>query len=320
MAHNLNINSGKSSMMYVGEAPWHRLGTPLPRLATSSEALQAARLDYRVDKRPLQAVLTGRTRVVVEDHFATVRMDTGKVLGVVGGRYSVIQNREAFRFFDSLVKADEAIYETAGALGGGERIWILARLPGYVKVRGRDIIKKYLLLTNSHDGSSLVRCKLTPVRVVCSNTLSVALSGSEEEVRIRHTPSARENLTEAHKLLGLSNQLYEQLDYIWNRMALKGVTDKQLREYVENLVPDNEEAESPTRTENIRKAILDLHESGAGAGMARGTLWGAYNAVSEYTDHVQHASNPDKRLKSAWFGSGERLKQKAFQLAQSMLN
>jgi phage/plasmid-like protein (TIGR03299 family) len=165
-----------------------------------------------------------------------------------------------------------------------------------------------------------VRCKLTPVRVVCSNTLSVALSGSEEEIRIRHTPSAVENLADASKLLGLSNALYDQLGYIFNRMSLKKLSDKELLEYVEKLVPDNEEAESSTRTENIRRTILDLHESGAGAEMTRGTLWGAYNALTEYTDHVQHSSNPDRRLKSAWFGAGERLKQKGFALAQLILN
>jgi phage/plasmid-like protein (TIGR03299 family) len=247
-------------------------------------------------------------------------MDTGTALGVVGSRYSVIQNRDAFVFFDSLLGSNEAIYETAGALGNGEKIWILARLPGHIKVRGKDIVKKYLLLTNSHDGSSLVRCKLTPVRVVCSNTLSVALSGSEEEVRIRHTPNAVENLAEAHKLIGLSNDLYDQLDYIFNRMSLKKISDKQLIEYVETLIPDNAEAESLTRTENIRHTILTLHESGAGAGLTRGTLWGAWNAVSEYTDHIQHSSNSERRLKSIWFGSGEELKQRGFSIAQQMLN
>ena len=320
MSHNLNFQNGRASMMYVGEAAWHKQGIQLPKLATAEEAIKAAQLDYRVEKKPLQAMINGKKRTRVEDHFATVRMDTERVMGVVGSRYSVIQNRDAFVFFDSLVGNGQAIYETTGALGDGEKIWILARLPGYIKVRGKDIVKKYLLLTNSHDGSSLVRCKLTPVRVVCSNTLSVALSGSEEEIRIRHTPSAVENLADASKLLGLSNALYDQLGYIFNRMSLKKLSDKELLEYVEKLVPDNEEAESSTRTENIRRTILDLHESGAGAEMTRGTLWGACNALTEYTDHVQHSSNPDRRLKSAWFGAGERLKQKGFALAQLILN
>lgn len=211
------------------------------------------------------------------------------------------------------------MYETAGVLGNGERIWILAKLPGFIKVRGQDIVNKYLLLTNSHDGSSLVRAKLTPIRVVCSNTLSMALSGSEEEVRIRHTPSAIDNLKQAHQLLGFTNQLYQQLGEIFKAMSLKKVTEKQLLDYVNGLIPDNEEAESKTRSENIRNRILELHENGVGAHLSRGTVWGMYNAVTEYTDHTLHTQNPMRRLNAVWFGGGDRLKQKAFTLAKEII-
>jgi hypothetical protein len=231
MPHQIN------SMFYNGEVPWHKLGTRLDHPATAEEAIQAAGLDYTVAKRPMKAIIHGHRYSDVPDHFATVRMDTGDVLGVVGNRYQPIQNQTALSFFDPLVGADEAVYETAGALGKGERIWILAKLPGYIKVRGKDIVNKYLLL-----------------------------------------------------------------------------------DYVKSLIPDNEEAEKNTRTENIRKAILDLHESGQGAELCRGTLWGAYNAVTEYTDHLMHGANPDKRLNSIWFGGGERLKLKAYQSAESLLN
>ena len=214
---------------------------------------------------------------------------------------------------------NEAIYETAGALNKGEKIWILARLPGYIKLLGRDVVQKYLLLYNSHDGSSMIRAKLTPIRVVCNNTLSVALAGMEQEVRIKHTPSALEKLEEAHKLLGLSNSVYDLLDTIFKRMALTKVTDKQLIQYVEALVPDNPESESKKRTENIRETILSLHQDVEDAKAIRGTAFGAYNAITEYTDHVIATKDPNRRLNSAWFGSGERLKVKAFQLAQDML-
>ena len=204
-------------MFYVGETPWHELATKLDRPATAHEAIKAAQLDYQVEKKPLRAIVYHTRHSPVDDHYATVRMDTREVLGIVGNRYSPIQNRDAFSFFDSLVGSDEAIYHTAGALGKGERIWILAKLPSYIKVKGEDIVEKYLLLTNSHDGSSLVRAKLTPVRVVCSNTLTAALDGMEEEVRIRHTPNSTAKLEQAHKLLGLTNSLYDQLEIIFNR-------------------------------------------------------------------------------------------------------
>lgn len=216
--------------------------------------------------------------------------------------------------------AGEAIYETAGVLGRGEKIWLLARLPTFIRIGKNDIIDKYLLLTNTHDGSSVVRAKLTPIRVVCQNTLSVALSGSEQEVRIRHTRNAVEKLKEAHRLLGLTNQLYEELSAIFNRMQLRTITDKELLDYVQKLVPNNPDVEkNHARTENIREKILELHEGGAGAEWTRGTAFGLVNAVSEFTDHLQHTGNPEKRLKSVWFGSGAGLKEKAFSQALELV-
>jgi phage/plasmid-like protein (TIGR03299 family) len=321
MAHNLNIRAdGRASMMYVGEAPWHGLGVKLPKLATSAEVMEHAGLDYTVEKRPLFTMSSKNQLIQVNDHFCTVRADTHAVLGVVGDRYTVLQNTDAFTFFDALVGEGEAIYETAGALGRGERTWLLAKLPSYIRVGKDDIINKYLLLTNTHDGSSVVRAKLTPVRVVCENTLSVALSGSEQEVRIRHTPNAVEKLKEGYELLGLTNQLYQQLDAIFNRMQLRRVSGRELVEYVKKLVPDNPDVQKyNTRTENIRERILELHETGPGAEFTRGTVFGLLNAVSEYTDHVQHANNPEKRLKSVWFGPGADLKEKAFKEAMALI-
>jgi phage/plasmid-like protein (TIGR03299 family) len=253
-----------------------------------------------------------------QDSYATVRTDTGDVLGIVGNSYEPVQNRDAFTFFDNLVGTDEAIYETAGTLGRGERMWILAKLPGYIKVHGNDIVNKYLLLTNSHDGTSHVRVKLTPIRVVCSNTLTSALRGAGE-VQIHHTPSAAHDLEQAAALLGLSNALFEQLNVVFNGMATKKITEKQLWKYVQALVPDNEEAENNARTEEIRNSVLQLHGSGRGAHLARGTWWGAFNSVTEYTDHMMVGGDSTTRLNSIWFGRGEQLKLKAFHLAERMM-
>lgn len=196
--------------------------------------------------------------------------------------------------------------------------WILTKLPGCIKVHGNDIVNKYLLLTNSHDGSSHVQVKLTPIRVVCNNTLTSALQGAGE-VQISHTPSVVRDLEQAVKLVGLSNSLYEQLDVIFNDMAAKKITEEQLREYVQALVPDNEEAENTERTENIRNSVLQLHDSGCGAALSRGTLWGAFNSVTEYTDHMMLGGDSTTRLNSIWFGRGEQLKLKAFHLAERMM-
>ncbi len=321
MAHNLEEREGQASMFFTGDVPWHQLGRHLNKPATAAEAMEAARLDYNVVKRPMKAIINGRQYSDVPYAFATVRTDSNQVLGVVGARYEPVQNRDAFNFFDPLVDRAEAIYHTAGVLGRGEKIWLLAKLPDYIKVgKKNDPVEKFVLLSNSHDGSSHIRVKMTPVRVVCNNTLTAALSGTESEVRIKHTASAGDKLQEAHKVLELTNQLYKELDYIFNRMALRKVTSSQLIEYVKTLVPDNPVAESNTRTENTRNHIISLHDTVSDAAMHRGNLFGVYNAVTGFVDHYSSQKDPNKQLRSIWFGgSGEQLKRRAYTLAESML-
>jgi phage/plasmid-like protein (TIGR03299 family) len=317
MAHNLNETNGKTSMMYVGETPWHRLGTKLDKPATAAEAIVAAGLDYTIRKLELK---TKMPELDVQDHFATVRTDTNEVLGVVGSRYEPIQNKDAFTLFDSLVGEGEAIYHTAGALGKGERIWLMAKLPDYIRINDNDIVEKFLLLTNTHDGSSTVRVKLTPIRVVCQNTLSLALSGTEQEVSIRHTHQATGKLKLAHQILGLSNSLYKELEGIFNRMQQTKMTPSSMNYYLRKLFPDAETVQRSTRREQIRQKVLELSETGIGAEMSKGTLWGAYNGVTEYVDHWRIGSkNESSRLNSMWFGSGEGIKKEAFTVATEML-
>lgn len=309
----LRIPRTPSPYPEVGPSPWQNLGIELNHPKTAREAIEIAGLDYTVVKKRLE-LKTG----LKQNAYATVRTDTGDVLGTVGKSYKPIQNREAFAFFDVLVDKQEAVYDTAGVFGLGESIWILAKLPGYITVNRNDIVNKYLLLTNSHDGSVHVRVKLTPIRVVCNNTLTSALQGAGE-VLISHTPKTVQDLEKAVTMLGLSNSLYEQLDVMFNAMATKKITEEQLREYVQALVPDNEEAQNTARTEKIRNSVLQLHDAGRGAHLSRGTLWGAFNSVTEYTDHMMLGGDSTTRLNSIWFGRGEQLKLKAFHLADQMM-
>jgi phage/plasmid-like protein (TIGR03299 family) len=310
--HHLVLRS-PSPYPETESSPWHNLGIELNHPKTAREAIKMAGLDYTVMKKMIEF-----NPGLKQDTYATVRTDTHDILGVVNKSYKLIQNIDAFTFFDDLVAENEAIYETAGVLGKGECIWILAKLPGYINVHGNDMVNKYLLLTNSHDGSSHVRVKLTPIRVVCNNTLTAALQGAGE-VQISHTPNSAQDLEQAGAMLGLSNYLYEQLEVMFNSMAARKITDGQLRDYVQALVPDNEETENTARTENIRNSVLQLHESGRGAHLARGTWWGAFNSVAEYTDHMMLDEDSNTRLNSIWFGRGEQLKLKAFRLAEKML-
>lgn len=162
MAHELSTENGKAAMMYVGQVPWHGLGQKLDKPATSAEAIKAAHLDWEVAKVPLYLKGSNGYRLA-DETFAIVRSDVSHPapLGIVGTSYQPLQNRAAFVWFDEIVGQDAAIYHTAGALGSGERVWILAKLPGEIRVKGDDIAEKFLLLSNSHDGKSSVQVKFS---------------------------------------------------------------------------------------------------------------------------------------------------------------
>ena len=222
MSHRIQVEDGKASMMYVGQPPWHGLGQGLDSPATAEEAIQAAKLDWEVRKQPVYAwgdafayPVEGKFAVVPVDRWG---QDDCPVFGIVGPDYRPLQNREAFQFFDPIVGEGAAIYQTAGALGDGERVWILAKLPEDIKVADGDITKKYLLLSNSHDGTSSVQIKFTPVRVVCWNTLTMALSKGPT-IRVGHTPALKQRLARARDALHLINAHYQRIEESFHAMA-----------------------------------------------------------------------------------------------------
>ena len=225
MAHNINYNEQKQqhSFFSVKEKAWHGLGQIVSDYPTSAEALKFAGLDYTVEKRKLFTYDNENQNgnpdtdiiipeIEVPNYFATIRTDSEQVLGVVGKDYEVVQNTDAFAFFDAIVGGEGIQYETAGALGNGERIFITAKLPSYIKVGSDDLIEQYLFLTTSHNGFGSITAAFTPVRIVCNNTLSAALRNCSNSIKIRHTQNAKERLEEAHKLMGISNRLSHQIE------------------------------------------------------------------------------------------------------------
>ena len=186
------------------------------------------------------------------------------------------------------------------------------KLPSFIRINGGDIVEKYLLLTNAHDGSSAVRVKLTPIRVVCENTLTVALTGAEMEVHIRHTANAEAKLKEAHEVLGLSNWLYTELDRIFNGMKDRKMDEREMKGTFGRSFLNLRECSAKAERRRYRKKLWNWPRPERDQ-MSKGTLWGAYNAVTEYVDHYRLSNAKDNtRLTSMWFGSGERLKKQAF--------
>jgi phage/plasmid-like protein (TIGR03299 family) len=325
MAHELSTTAdGRTAMMYCGEAPWHGLGQKLDAPGTAAEAITAARLDYDVTLTPM----TTADGLPVPGRRAVVRADTRTVLGVVSDRFVPVQNRQAFGFLDAVVAGGGLRYHTAGALGRGERIWLLAKLPEQIRVRGGDdLVDQYLLLSNAHDGSAALRVLFTPVRVVCANTLSLAhRQGAGEGVSIMHKGDLAAKIVQAQEVLGLARRFFDDAAAVIDRLADYSPSAAQLEAYFRELYPDPEEGKNNGRAAKARAELHRLFEEGVGHDQAgvKGTVWAAYNAVTEYIDHLRPARGRDdtdrasRRLDSIWFGSGAQLKARAWDLALDM--
>ena len=213
--------AGIESMFSAKETPWHRIGNVTEGALTSSEAIVKAGLDWTVTLNPIFTTGTGGLAQAITDHFATVRDVDDTVLGVVGNRYTPIQNIECFDFLDTVLDDSSASYETAGSLYGGKIVWMLVNL-GKDIVVGEDKTVPYLLLTNSHDGSTAIKGMTTPIRVVCANTLSLALKNNVTSFGFRHTNNVHQKIDQARKLLDIN---YKYVDNF--QLEVEKLVDKQ---------------------------------------------------------------------------------------------
>jgi phage/plasmid-like protein (TIGR03299 family) len=208
-------------------------------------------------------------------------------------------------------------------LRDGERIWLLAKLPTQIVVAGDDVADKYLLLSNSHDGRSAVQVKFTPVRVVCQNTLMLALSDGPT-IRIAHTWNMQERLKQAHRLLGIVDKGFSNLATAFQAMCKLPLDVSKLSEYLTEVFPDPEDPENWKAVKRIQEnrfwsRYFFEHGKGNDRPGVRGTLWAAYNGVTELSDHRRTQQSPDRRLDSAWFGDGYHVKARALRVATARL-
>jgi len=326
MAHNLALREdGQYAFVSAKEPAWHTLGTILTEAFTSEVALKQGGLDFDVIKLKNKM----ENDVFIPDSFSLVRTDRANdekgsgILGICGKDYHIVQNSDLFSVFDFLVKEDQAIYETAGVLGKGERVWILARLPKDIVIGDYDAINQYILITNAHTGKNSAVVMVTPIRVVCNNTLNMALHGKSNMIKIKHFKNAEQKLQEAHKVLGFSTKYYDELSVTYNKMQNKKVTDTEVSNWVKKILDVETEGKQSTKKTNNVDEIMNLYQNGEGSQWTKGTLWGFVNAVTEYADFEKVVRGDDsrssKRLNSIWFGTGAKLKQDAFDLAQKVL-
>lgn len=348
MSHELTISkmTGKAEMFYCGDAPWHGLGTKVDHALTSAEAIAAAGLGWWVDRAPLFTA-DGQE---VAGWKATRRADTQEILGVVSDDYRVIQNLEAFTFLDALATEGSAMFHTAGSTHNSRRVWALVKLPESLVVVPGDRVDQYLMLYTGHDGTRGLTILFTPVRVVCDNTVRAAMGSLYRDAAgsapghyytIRHIGDVKQQLAEAQRVLGISRKYFEVAGEAFRAMSAKEISAAMLEGYLKAVVPDPEESivrghgdpgthsilyqSARDRAQRIRDRIAFLFEAGRGNQIpgARGTLWAAYNAATEWVDHVNVLrvdGEPKVRgFESAMFGTGEDVRQRAFDAAVKIL-
>lgn len=330
MPHNI----GK--MFYYGKTPWHELGNKVERPATAEEALKYGRLDWEVELIDIQTAeipptyISRRKAVVRKDKQPK---DENRVLGVVHPGFRALQNRAGLELVDNLLGAGQAIYHTGGYLGKGEVVWVLAKLPGNLTIRGKDVVEPYLLFSNSHDGTRAIDLRLTTIRVVCQNTLNLALSDKKNEFIFKQSHSVKPELIQvrAEKFFDFIRKeiLFTEKDF--QRLADHSLTQEGFEQYLGMVLPYPKKPEPTaksavqnlfeTRRQKIgeaRRSVTEIYRDGYSDGdvesPAEPTLWGALNAVTAYVDHVQTLGDVD-RYSHVMFGEGARLKEVAYKKA-----
>ena len=303
------------TMFSVREKPWHGLGEIIQDAPTSEDALRLAGLDWQVKQEPVYT----DTGEVIPGYKANIRDRDRRVLGVVTDRYKIIQNQEAFAFTDALL-GKGVRYETAGSLQGGRRVWLLARLPKEYIISGEQV-SPYMVFSNTHDGSGAVKVALTPVRVVCCNTLNLALDTAKRSWSKIHTGNIRDKLQEAEDTLFMAEAYMMQLGKEFGNLQRQKITDRQVAEYIEMLLPLEKDA-TAIQNKNITKLREDMAHRYYDAPDLQGTGKNAYrflNAVSDFATHAKPLRRTANHKENLFMRTmdGNPLIDKAYQLVKA---
>jgi phage/plasmid-like protein (TIGR03299 family) len=264
----------------------------------TGEALNHSGLaGWGLTKQPIYKRTNAGDFDVIKGRHAVTRATDDRALGVVGDTYRIVHNEEAFEWMDALLgDAHGFHYEAAGSLRNGAMVWLLAKAPFPIDLPD-STVDSYVLLTNGHDGMHAVTAAVTPVRVVCANTLRAALGGTRNKVSIRHTPSAERRLAEAQRVLGLAQGAADHMERTARDLLAKRISEADVVDVLDQLVPVEGSDRSRTRARNIRGDILTTYRSADDQREIVGTAWGLFNAVVAHNDHqaagrVRHDADP----------------------------
>lgn len=317
MAHLLE------QMAYVGETPWHGLGNALtPRQPLEVWAEQAG-MAFQILETPVRymAESAGALGSIMsfDDQKVLYRSDTKAPLSVVSNRYQVVQPREILEFYRDLTEISGFELETAGVLKAGKKVWALARTGQSGVLKGNDTVNGYLLLATACDGTLATTAQFTSIRVVCNNTLAIALANGSNAVKVPHStlfdPQA------VKQQLGVSVSSWDGFMYRMRTLSERKVKTHEAMNYFLRVFTDPENTASGLTNERAIQKVQALYDGkgqGAELSSAKGTTWGLLNAVTEFVDHQRRARNQDYRLDSAWFGQGAGIKKKALDEALKM--
>lgn len=310
------------TMAYTGQTPWHGLGNQLPEKQSLDIWQQAAGMDWTIEQSDVLYNVTSDALHIRPFTMSKVlyRSDTLTPLSVVSKRYNVVQPHEVLHFYQDLVQAGGFELETAGVLKGGRKLWALAKTGKGMKLNGGDIVKSYLLLATSCDGTLCTTAQFTSLRVVCNNTLQMALNDKVDAIKVPH--STKFNPEYVKEVLGLGLANWDLFKRNIHELSHRSVSPAEAILFFSDLINDPTDDDGNIVLSRPTKKLQELYQ-GAGMGSeltsAKNTAWGLVNAVTEYVDHHRRARSQDNRLDSAWFGQGAQLKSQALEQALTLL-
>lgn len=295
MAHNLDINGGEASFVSARTDAWHHLGEVLPESFTAEEAMKHGRLgDWNIRKVPLHAHPAPGIEIVVPDRYAVVRDNPvidGQidVLGDVGKAYHIMQNEDLGGLLNALVDESGAHFETAGALDGGRKVFVTMKMPGHIKIGGVDQVDNYIAAMTSHDGSSATAIMVTPIRIVCQNTLNLAFAQASNQFRVRHTVGAPRILQQQARealdfTFGYLEGFQQEAEMLINTTLTQGKFERILEQEVFR-IPKDASLGASTRTQNKIDQVAELFSDSFTHDGVRETAWAGLNALTEWYDH-----------------------------------
>ncbi|WP_442807677.1 DUF932 domain-containing protein [Trinickia soli] len=316
------------SMAYVGDTPWHGLGNQLAPNQPLEVWAQQSGMNWRIEEAEVRFVsgMTGSALGSIHafpEQKVLYRSDTKAPLSVVSSRYQVVQPESILEFYRDLTEVGGFELETAGVLKDGKKLWALAKTGQSSTLKGRDRVNGYLLLATACDGSLATTAQFTSVRVVCNNTLAIALGDSTGAVKVPHR--SQFDAQAVKRQLGIAISSWDGFMARMKALSERTVSDSTAETFLRRVLTyPTTSASTPVATTNdsAMKAVYELFTGrGKGADMASaaGTAWGLLNSVTEFVDHHRRARSDDNRTDSAWFGAGATLKQKAFEEAMRLI-